>query len=65
MHHPYFEEWKAREETRRLDAIARQAWKRTPQAGRERGRGREWRIALRIAALRVCVSLRWNGQPER
>jgi hypothetical protein len=71
MLHPYFEEWKAMEEARRLADIDRHAWKlngdETPSAHRpgERNRGRAWRVGLRFASLRVCVSFRWGGHPER
>ncbi|HZG75772.1 MAG TPA: hypothetical protein VEZ72_07925 [Paenibacillus sp.] len=71
MHHPYFEEWKASEEARRLDDVGRHAWKLEAREAARRSDDdecagdRSWRMRLGFATLRVCVSFRWGGQPER
>ncbi len=74
MHHPFFEEWRIGQETRRLDVAGRHAWKlgRAEAANDPalvptglRSREQVWRLRLRLASLRVCVSFRWGGHPER
>ncbi|WP_309118807.1 hypothetical protein [Paenibacillus sp.] len=72
MHHPFFEEWKAQEEARRLEEVGRSAWKSAaaepPLAEpsfAERCGDRVWRLRLSFVSLQVCVSFRRSGQLDR